>query len=132
MVEYRNARYRYILPATRASAPSRMSNRLATRSTMPPASRYPFATSTADTAHTISPTMVSTFGVRCTRWSTGTIRRAPALTQAWNLAVNIGCNLVCAGTKPRFAVHVENFIDHVAPVVQPGFPQPGLPHRAPQ
>src|SRR5207237_7189862 len=66
---------------------------------------------------TTRPTMVSAFGLRWSARSAGTSSRARALTQAWNLAVNTGCDLLRARAALCFTVDVEHAVDHAAPVV---------------
>ena len=62
--------------------------------------------------------MVRMFGVRCRARSAGTTRRAPDLTQSWSLDVNTGNHRARTGTLARHAIHIENLVDHVVPVVQ--------------
>src|SRR5437588_4126186 len=105
-------------PVTRASAPSRMSKALASSSTKPPAMRYPSATRVAAPAQTTSPSTVSTLGVSRNARSNGTDRRAARLTHSWNLAVNTCGNLRTGRALARRAVHLEDRVDHTAPVVE--------------
>src|ERR1700682_5149226 len=106
-----------------------MSNPLAKRSSNPPGSRKPSAISTADPAQMHRPRMVRTLGVRRRARSAGTTRRAPALTHSWSLDVNTGWHGARTGTRPRHAIHIKNFVDHVVPVVQLRFGETPPAHR---
>src|SRR5580704_2032816 len=105
-----------------------MSNPLAMSRSTPPGRRNPSAIRTAEPAQMTSPSIVRMFGVRCSPRRAGTTRRAPDLTQSWSLDVNTGYHRARAGTFPRHAIHVENLVDDVLPVVQLRFGEPALAH----
>src|ERR1022692_2174444 len=106
-----------------------MSNPLAISRRTPPGRRNPRAIRTAEPAQMHNPSMVRTFGVRCSARRAGTTRRAPDLTQSWSLDVNTGYHRARPGTFACHAIHVENLVDYVFPVVQLRFGESALAHR---
>src|ERR1700722_6380713 len=105
-----------------------MSKPLEISSRNPPGRRKPRAMRTADPAQMQSPSMVRMFGVRCSARRAGTTRRAPDLTQSWSLDVNTGYHRARTGTLTRHAIHVEDLVDHVLPVIELRFGEPTLAH----
>src|SRR5580704_4554569 len=108
-----------------------MSKPLAISRSTPPGRRKPRAMSTAEPAQISNPSMVRMFGVRCSARRAGTTRRAPDLTQSWSLDVNTGYHRARTGTFARHAIHVEDLIDNVVPVIQLCLGEPALAHRLP-
>src|ERR1700722_967712 len=105
-----------------------MSNPLAISRSTPPGRRNPNAIRTAEPAQMHSPSIVRMFGVRCSARRAGTTRRAPFLTQSWSLDVNTGYHRARSGTFTRHAIHVEDLVDHVLPVIELRFGEPTLAH----
>src|SRR3984893_17294492 len=106
-----------------------MSNPLAISRSTPPGRRNPRAIRTAEPAQITSPSIVRMFGVRCRPRRAGTTRRAPDLTQSWSLDVNTGYHRARTGTFACHAIHVENLVDNVFPVVQLRLGETTLAHR---
>src|ERR1700722_7092081 len=106
-----------------------MSKPLEISSRNPPGRRKPRAMRTADPAQMQSPSMVRMFGVRCSARRAGTTRRAPDLTQSWSLDVNTGYHRARSGTFACHAIHVENLVDNMFPVVQLRLGESPFTHR---
>src|ERR1039457_257396 len=108
-----------------------MSNPLAISNSRPPGRRNPSAIRTAEPAQMHSPSMVRMFGVRCSARSAGTTRRAPDLTQSWSRDVNTRYLRARTGTFACHAIHVQNLVDNVFPVIQLRFDESALAHALP-